>query len=95
MCNISHVIHFRWKTIGSYFFFCISGSRAERFSLNPNTGELRSASTLRRAEKAEYTLTVTVSDHGAPPQSISSVLRIQVRPLCDRVRFKPELTHKL
>lgn len=61
-----------------FLFFCISGSRAERFSLNPNTGELRSASTLRRAEKAEYSLTVTVSDRGAPPQSISTILRIQV-----------------
>ncbi|TSX58293.1 Protocadherin-16 [Bagarius yarrelli] len=59
-------------------FYSLSGSRAERFSLNPNTGELRSASTLRRAEKAEYSLTVTVSDRGVPPQSISSILRIQV-----------------
>ncbi|KAF4082073.1 hypothetical protein AMELA_G00147500 [Ameiurus melas] len=59
-------------------FYSLSGSRAERFSLNPNTGELRSASTLRRAEKAEYSLTVTVSDRGAPPQSFSSILRIQV-----------------
>ncbi|XP_053500578.1 protocadherin-16 isoform X2 [Ictalurus furcatus] len=59
-------------------FYSLSGSRAERFSLNPNTGELRSASTLRRAEKAEYSLTVIVSDRGAPPQSVSSILRIQV-----------------
>ncbi|XP_026994718.2 protocadherin-16 [Tachysurus fulvidraco] len=59
-------------------YYSLSGSRAERFSLNPNTGELRSASTLRRAEKAEYSLTVTVSDRGAPPHSISTILRIQV-----------------
>ncbi|KAL6473193.1 hypothetical protein MHYP_G00193810, partial [Metynnis hypsauchen] len=52
-------------------------SRAERFSLNPNTGELRSSSPLRRAEKAEYSFTVTASDRGAPPQSSSCVLRIQ------------------
>ncbi|KAF7701166.1 protocadherin-16 [Silurus meridionalis] len=59
-------------------FYSLSGSRAERFTLNPTTGELRSASILRLAEKAEYSLTVTISDRGAPPQSISSVLRIQV-----------------
>ncbi|KAI4894375.1 hypothetical protein NFI96_017390, partial [Prochilodus magdalenae] len=58
-------------------FYSLSGSRAERFSLNPNTGELRSASPLRRADKAEYSFTVTASDRGAPPQSSSCVLRIQ------------------
>ncbi|XP_030648412.1 protocadherin-16 [Chanos chanos] len=59
-------------------FYSLSGSRAERFSLNPNTGELRSSSPLRRAEKAEYSFTVTVSDRGSPPHSTSTVLRIQV-----------------
>uniref|UniRef100_A0AAR2L9B7 Protocadherin-16 n=1 Tax=Pygocentrus nattereri TaxID=42514 RepID=A0AAR2L9B7_PYGNA len=58
-------------------FYSLSG-KAERFSLNPNTGELRSSSPLRRAEKAEYSFTVTASDRGAPPQSSSCVLRIQV-----------------
>ncbi|XP_066507713.1 protocadherin-16-like [Hoplias malabaricus] len=62
----------------STIFYSLSGSRAERFSLNPNTGELRSSSPLRRAEKAEYSFTVTASDRGAPPQSSSCVLRIQV-----------------
>uniref|UniRef100_A0AAR2LPW9 Protocadherin-16 n=1 Tax=Pygocentrus nattereri TaxID=42514 RepID=A0AAR2LPW9_PYGNA len=61
-------------------FYSLSG-KAERFSLNPNTGELRSSSPLRRAEKAEYSFTVTASDRGAPPQSSSCVLRIQVRVL--------------
>ncbi|XP_062870185.1 protocadherin-16-like [Trichomycterus rosablanca] len=59
-------------------FYSLSGSRAERFSLNPNTGELRSASTLRRAEKVEYSLTVTASDRGVPSQSVSNILRVQV-----------------
>ncbi|XP_076876271.1 protocadherin-16 [Brachyhypopomus gauderio] len=59
-------------------YYTLSGSRVEHFSLNPTTGELRSSSPLRRAEKAEYSLTVTASDRGAPPQSSSSVLRVQV-----------------
>ncbi|KAG5284012.1 hypothetical protein AALO_G00021980 [Alosa alosa] len=68
-------------------FYSLSGARAERFSLNPNTGELRSASPLRRQEKAEYTLTVSASDRGAPPQSSSSTLRIQVQ---SSVRASPK-----
>uniref|UniRef100_A0A8C1ZW21 Protocadherin-16 n=1 Tax=Cyprinus carpio TaxID=7962 RepID=A0A8C1ZW21_CYPCA len=59
-------------------FYSLSGSRAERFSLNPNTGELRSSSPLRRAEKAEYSFTVTATDRGAPSQSSSAALLIQV-----------------
>uniref|UniRef100_W5KLY4 Protocadherin-16 n=1 Tax=Astyanax mexicanus TaxID=7994 RepID=W5KLY4_ASTMX len=62
----------------STIFYSLSGSRAERFSLNPNTGELRSSSPLRRAEKSEYSITVSASDRGAPPQSSSCVLRIQI-----------------
>ncbi|KAL4608577.1 protocadherin-16-like [Arapaima gigas] len=54
------------------------GSRAERFSLNPSTGELHTASPLSRAERPEYSLTVTVSDRGVPPQTTSCALRIQV-----------------
>ncbi|XP_076130098.1 protocadherin-16 [Alosa pseudoharengus] len=68
-------------------FYSLSGARAERFSLNPNTGELRSASPLRRQEKAEYTLTVSASDRGSPPQSSSSTLRIQVQ---SSVRASPK-----
>uniref|UniRef100_A0A672QNI7 Protocadherin-16 n=1 Tax=Sinocyclocheilus grahami TaxID=75366 RepID=A0A672QNI7_SINGR len=59
-------------------FYSLSGSRAERFSLNPNTGELCSSSPLRRAEKAEYSFTVTATDRGAPSQSSSTALLIQV-----------------
>ncbi|XP_055064438.2 protocadherin-16 [Misgurnus anguillicaudatus] len=59
-------------------FYSLSGSRAERFSLNANTGELRSSSPLRRAEKAEYSFTVTATDRGAPSQSSSTALVIQV-----------------
>uniref|UniRef100_A0A8C2CUR5 Protocadherin-16 n=1 Tax=Cyprinus carpio TaxID=7962 RepID=A0A8C2CUR5_CYPCA len=59
-------------------FYSLSGSRAERFSLNPNSGELRSSSPLRRAEKAEYSFTVTATDRGAPSQSSSTALLIQV-----------------
>lgn len=54
------------------------GSRAERFSLNPTSGELRAASPLRWAERAEYALTVTATDHGMPSLSSTCQLRIQV-----------------
>uniref|UniRef100_A0A3Q3JL15 Protocadherin-16 n=1 Tax=Monopterus albus TaxID=43700 RepID=A0A3Q3JL15_MONAL len=47
-------------------YYSLSGSRAERFSLNPTSGELRTGSPLRRAERAEYAFTVTAADHGAP-----------------------------
>lgn len=57
------------------------GPRAERFSLNTNTGELRSSSPLSHSERAEYTLTVTATDRGLPPRSTSCSLTIQVR-LC-------------
>ncbi|TRY99245.1 hypothetical protein DNTS_022810, partial [Danionella cerebrum] len=59
-------------------FYSLSGTRAERFSLNPNTGELRSSSPLRRVEKAEYSFTVMASDRGSPSQSTSAPLLIQV-----------------
>uniref|UniRef100_A0A673ZVS4 Protocadherin-16 n=1 Tax=Salmo trutta TaxID=8032 RepID=A0A673ZVS4_SALTR len=36
-----------------------TGPRAERFSLNPTTGELRSSSPLSRSDRAEYSFTVT------------------------------------
>uniref|UniRef100_A0A7N6AUZ2 Protocadherin-16 n=1 Tax=Anabas testudineus TaxID=64144 RepID=A0A7N6AUZ2_ANATE len=60
-------------------FYSLSGPRAERFSLNPNTGELRSSSPLSHSERAEYTLTVTATDKGLPPRSTSCSLTIQVR----------------
>ncbi|KAM6946229.1 LOW QUALITY PROTEIN: protocadherin-16 [Aplochiton taeniatus] len=59
-------------------FYSISGPRAERFSLNPTTGELHSSSPLSQSERAEYTLTVTASDRGLPSLSSSCPLRIQV-----------------
>lgn len=54
------------------------GSRAERFSLNSASGELRTASPLRSAERAEYAFTVTAADHGTPGLSSTCQLRIQV-----------------
>ncbi|CAJ1065106.1 protocadherin-16-like [Xyrichtys novacula] len=59
-------------------FYSLSGPRAERFSLNPNTGELRSSSPLIHSERADYTLTVTATDRGLPPRSTSCSLTIQV-----------------
>lgn len=59
-------------------FYSLSGSRAERFSLNPNSGELSTASPLRWAERAEYPLTVTAMDRGTPGQSASCQIRVQV-----------------
>ncbi|XP_026227263.1 protocadherin-16-like isoform X2 [Anabas testudineus] len=59
-------------------YYSLSGSRAERFSLNPTSGELRTASPLRWAERAEYSFTVTAADHGTPGLSATCQLRIQV-----------------
>lgn len=54
-----------------------AGARAERFTLNPTTGELRAASPLRWMERAEYAFTVTAADHGSP--GLSSTCRIQIQ----------------
>uniref|UniRef100_A0A4W6FUB5 Protocadherin-16 n=1 Tax=Lates calcarifer TaxID=8187 RepID=A0A4W6FUB5_LATCA len=59
-------------------YYSLSGSRVERFSLNPTNGELRTASPLRWAERAEYAFTVTAADHGTPGLSSTCQLRIQV-----------------
>ncbi|KAJ4935670.1 hypothetical protein JOQ06_017200 [Pogonophryne albipinna] len=59
-------------------FYSLSGPRAECFSLNPNSGELRSSSTLSHSERAEYSLTVTATDRGLPPRSTPCSLIIQV-----------------
>uniref|UniRef100_A0A3P8SRX2 Protocadherin-16 n=1 Tax=Amphiprion percula TaxID=161767 RepID=A0A3P8SRX2_AMPPE len=59
--------------------YSLSGPRAERFSLNTNTGELRSSSPLSHSERAEYSLMVTATDRGLPPRSTSCSLTIQVR----------------
>ncbi|XP_015235254.1 PREDICTED: protocadherin-16-like [Cyprinodon variegatus] len=58
--------------------YSLSGPRAERFSLNPTSGELRTASPLRWAERAEYRYTVTATDHGTPGLSSTCQIRIQV-----------------
>lgn len=55
-----------------------AGAWAERFTLHVATGELRTATVLRRAERAEYIFTVTASDRGAVPRSTSAIVRVQV-----------------
>ncbi len=55
------------------------GPRAERFTLNPNTGELRSSSPLSHSERPEYNFIVLASDRGSPAQSSTITLKIQVR----------------
>ncbi|XP_034149297.1 protocadherin-16 [Esox lucius] len=59
-------------------YYSLSGPRVDRFSVNPATGELRSSSPLRHSDRAEYSLTVTASDHGTPPHTSTCLLRIQV-----------------
>ncbi|XP_053297977.1 protocadherin-16 [Pleuronectes platessa] len=59
-------------------YYSLSGSRAERFSLNPTSGELRTSAPLRWAERAEYTFDVTAADHGTPGLSSTCQIRIQV-----------------
>ncbi|XP_026137609.1 protocadherin-16-like [Carassius auratus] len=59
-------------------FYSMSGPRAERFTLNPNTGELRSSSPLSHSERPEYNFIVLASDRGSPPQSSTITLKIQV-----------------
>ncbi|XP_034723136.1 protocadherin-16-like [Etheostoma cragini] len=59
-------------------FYSLSGPRAEHFSLNPNTGELHSSSSLSHSEWAEYTLTATATDRGLPPRSTYCSLTVQV-----------------
>uniref|UniRef100_A0A671WKU3 Protocadherin-16 n=1 Tax=Sparus aurata TaxID=8175 RepID=A0A671WKU3_SPAAU len=59
-------------------YYSLSGPRAERFSLNPTSGELKTASPLRMAERSEYTFTVTAADHGTPGLSSTCQLQIQV-----------------
>ncbi|XP_007441203.1 protocadherin-16 [Python bivittatus] len=58
-------------------FYTLSGAWAEHFSLHVATGELRTATPLRQADRGEYLLTVTASDRGAVPRSTTATLRIQ------------------
>uniref|UniRef100_A0A8C7FPU8 Protocadherin-16 n=1 Tax=Oncorhynchus kisutch TaxID=8019 RepID=A0A8C7FPU8_ONCKI len=62
-------------------YYSMSGPRAERFSLNPTTGELRSSSPLSHSDRAEYSFTVTATDRGQPSHSATCSLHIQVRAL--------------
>ncbi|MFT7803874.1 protocadherin-16-like [Arapaima gigas] len=59
-------------------FYSLAGPRAERFSLNPNSGELRTSTLLNHAERAEYIFTVTATDRGLPTRSSSTTVLIQV-----------------
>ncbi|XP_075773423.1 protocadherin-16 isoform X2 [Pelodiscus sinensis] len=61
-------------------FYSLTGAWAERFTLHMATGELRTATVLRRADRAEYIFTVTASDRGMVPRSMAAVVRIQVLP---------------
>ncbi|XP_074865022.1 protocadherin-16 isoform X2 [Carettochelys insculpta] len=61
-------------------FYSLTGAWAERFTLHMATGELRTATVLRRTDRAEYIFTVTASDRGTVPHSTSAVVRIQVLP---------------
>lgn len=60
------------------FHLLSAGAWAERFTLHVATGELRTATVLRRSDRAEYIFTVTASDRGAVPRSASAIIRIQV-----------------
>ncbi|XP_078514848.1 protocadherin-16 [Lissotriton helveticus] len=72
-------------------FYSLTGSWAERFTINPNTGELRTATVLHRSERAEYTFTVKASDRGPEAKSTSAFIRIQVLP-SSRLQPKPDST---
>ncbi|XP_051882334.1 protocadherin-16 [Pristis pectinata] len=58
--------------------FSLSGSWAQRFSLHPTTGELRTATTLRQRDRPEYELMVLAQDRGHPPQTTPLTVRVQV-----------------
>ncbi|XP_042316175.1 protocadherin-16 [Sceloporus undulatus] len=59
-------------------FYSLAGTWAERFFLHIATGELRTATKLRQADRAEYIFTVTASDRGVSPRSATAVVHIQV-----------------
>ncbi|KAJ7421755.1 hypothetical protein WISP_41297 [Willisornis vidua] len=71
--------------------YSLIGAWAERFTLHVATGELRTATVLRRADRAEYIFTVTASDRGAVPRSTSAIVRVQVLP-SSRVLPRPDAT---
>uniref|UniRef100_A0ABM5FVG6 Protocadherin-16 n=1 Tax=Pogona vitticeps TaxID=103695 RepID=A0ABM5FVG6_9SAUR len=59
-------------------FYSLSGAWAERFSLHAATGELRTSTKLRQADRSEYMFTVVASDRGAEPRSTTAAVRVQV-----------------
>nr|XP_016854427.1 PREDICTED: LOW QUALITY PROTEIN: protocadherin-16 [Anolis carolinensis] len=58
--------------------YSLAGTWAERFFLHAATGELRTATKLRQADRGEYIFTVTASDRGMNSRSATAVVRIQV-----------------
>uniref|UniRef100_A0A8B9EGQ3 Cadherin domain-containing protein n=1 Tax=Anser cygnoides TaxID=8845 RepID=A0A8B9EGQ3_ANSCY len=71
--------------------YSLIGAWAERFTLHAATGELRTATVLRRSDRAEYIFTVTASDRGTVPRSTSAIIRVQVLP-SSRVLPRPDAT---
>ncbi|XP_019384093.1 PREDICTED: protocadherin-16, partial [Crocodylus porosus] len=71
--------------------YSLTGAWAERFTLHVATGELRTATMLRHADRAEYLFTVAASDQGAVPRRTSAVVRIQVLP-SSRAVPRPDAT---
>ncbi|XP_075440227.1 protocadherin-16, partial [Ascaphus truei] len=69
--------------------YSLTGPWGERFTLHPNTGELRTAAALHLAERSQYSLSVRASDRGAPPRSTETAIRIQVVP-SSRYPSKPD-----
>lgn len=58
------------------------------FSINSN-GQIRLAASLDRETTSSYNLTVTVSDRGQPPRSVSDYLYVEVTDINDvRPRFQ-------
>ncbi|CAH2226238.1 protocadherin-16 [Pelobates cultripes] len=68
--------------------YLLIGPWADRFTLHPNTGELRTASALQHSERSLYSMTVRASDLGTPPQSSETTIRIQILPTT-RYTLKP------
>ncbi|NXK83062.1 PCD16 protein, partial [Amazona guildingii] len=71
--------------------YSLIGAWAERFTLHVATGELHTATVLRRSDRAEYLFTVTASDRGTVPRSTSASIRVQVLP-SSRVLPRPDAT---
>lgn len=59
--------------------YSISGEGSQVFSIDANTGEIRTRLPLNRETTAGYVLTVTATDHGKPPMSDVTDVEINVR----------------